>query len=43
MTKVINTNHSVATVPVFSNIKFTIHGSLPTGAALKLKSRIALV
>ena len=37
------THQSVATVPVFSNIKVTVHGSLPRGAALKLKSRIARV
>ncbi len=35
--------HSVATVPVFSNMRFTTHGSLSSGAALKLKSIMALV
>ena len=35
--------HSVATVPVFSNMRLTTQGSLPTGAALKLKSKMALV
>ena len=35
--------HSVVTVPVFSNMSWIIQGSLPSGAALKLKSRIARV
>ena len=39
----LSTYHSVATVPVFSSIRFTIHGSLSRGAALKLKSIMALV
>ena len=37
------TYHSVGTDPLFSSMRFTIHGSLPSGAALKLKSMIARV
>ena len=33
----------MATVPVFSNMRFTTQGSLSSGAALKLKSMMALV
>lgn len=38
-----HTHHSQGTVPVFSNISWTWQGSLPTGAAPKLKSKMALV
>lgn len=37
------TDHSVATVPVFSNIRLTMQGTVPKGDALKLKSKIARV
>ena len=37
------TYHSAGTVPVFCRFRWMVHGSPPMGAALKLKSMIALV